>query len=174
MLAETTTTSTTPNTTNYKGNLVMYILLVLLQTLVLPLISTTVHLALAGGNPLMIAGMWWAFWGVGTRLAVAGTSQLANPARTAKGILGIDDPGAEQVIHELGYANLSMGLIALVAPFVPGWGILGAVGGAIYLGLAGLRHVTKRGKNLDENIATWTDLLVFAVVGLGIAATLIH
>jgi hypothetical protein len=151
----------------------MYVVLVLLQTLILPLVSSTIHLAVAGGNPLIVAGMWWAFWGVGTRLTVAGISQLVNPARTAKGILGIDDAGAEQVVHELGYANLSMGLIALIAPFVPGWGILGAVGGAIYLGLAGFRHVTKRGKNLDENIATWTDLLVFVVVGLGVAGTLL-
>jgi hypothetical protein len=97
----------------------------------------------------------------------------ADPARTAKGILGIDNAGAEQVVHELVYANLSMGLIALIAPFVPGWGILGAVGGAIYLGLAGFRHVTKRGKNLDENIATCTDLLVFVVVGLGVAGKLL-
>lgn len=152
----------------------MYILLVLLQTLILPLASSAIHLAVAGGNPLIVVGMWWAFWGVGTRLTVAGISQLANPARTAKGILGIDDVGAEQVVHELGYANLSMGLIALVAPFIQGWGILGAVGGAIYLGLAGFRHVTKRGKNLDENIATWTDLLVFVAVGLGILAELLR
>ena len=151
----------------------MYIVLVLLQTLLLPLASSVIHLTVAGGNPLIVAGMWWAFWGVGTRLVVAGISQLVNPARTAHGILGIDDAGAEQVVHELGYANLSMGLIALVAPFVPGWGILGAVAGAIYLGLAGFRHVTKRGKNLDENVATWTDLLVFAVVGAGIVATLV-
>ena len=152
----------------------MYILLVLLQTLILPLVSTLIHVAVGGGNPLIIAGIWWAFWGVGTRLTVAGISQLANPGRTAKGILGIDDAGAEQVVHELGYANLSMGLIALVAPFVPGWGILGAVGGAIYLGLAGFRHVTKRGKNLDENVATWTDLLVFVMVGLGVVGAIVR
>jgi len=152
----------------------MYILLVLLQTLVLPLVSTTIHLAVAGGDPLIVAGMWWAFWGVGTRLTVAGISQLVNPARTAKGILGIDDGGAEQVVHELGYANLCMGVIALFAPFVPGWGILGAVSGAIYLGLAGFRHVTKRGKNLDENVATWTDLLVFVAVILGLIGTLLR
>jgi len=150
----------------------MYILLVLLQTLLLPLASTAIQLSVAGGDPLIVAGIWWAFWGVGTRLTVAGISQLANPARTAKGILGIDDAGAEQVVHELGFANLSMGLIALVAPFVPGWGILGAAAGAIYLGLAGFRHVAKRGKGADENVATWTDVLVFLAVGLGILGSL--
>ena len=64
-----------------------------------------------------------------------------------------------------------MGLVALVAPFVDHWGILGAAAGAISLGLAGLRHVTKSGKNRDENVATWTDLLVFVVVALGLLGT---
>ncbi|MFC8529815.1 DUF6790 family protein [Nocardia sp. NPDC057227] len=115
-------------------------------------------------------GIWWAFWGVGTRLLVAGISQLTNPARTAQGILGIEDHGAEQVVHELGFANLAMGLVALIAPFVDR-GIHAAAAGAIYLGLAGARHVAKRGKGADENVATWTDLLVLAVVTAGIIAS---
>ena len=151
----------------------MYVVLVLAQTLGLPLLSGSQHLAIHGGHPLVVYGTWWAFWGVGTRLTVAGVSQLVNPARTAQGILGLDDKGAEQVVHELGYANLSMGLIGLVAPFVGHWGLLGAVGGGIYLGLAGVRHVTKSGKNLEETVATWTDLLVCVMVGLGVVGTLL-
>ncbi|WP_136625638.1 hypothetical protein [Mycobacterium innocens] len=84
----------------------------LLQTLILPLVSGGIQLAVAGGNPAVVFGLWWAFWGVGTRLLVAGISQLTNPGRTARGILGIEDAGAEQVVHELGYANLSIGLMA--------------------------------------------------------------
>jgi hypothetical protein len=149
----------------------VYIVLVLLQTLVLPLISGSIQLGVHGGHPLVVYGIWWAFWGVGTRLLVAGISQLVNPARTAQGILGLDDRSAELVVHELGFANLSMGLIGLAAPFVGRWGILGAVAGGIYLGLAGARHVAKHGKNLDENVATWTDLLVFVAVALGVLGT---
>lgn len=151
----------------------MYILLVLLQTLVLPLVSGIIHLAVVGGNPLVVLGLWWAFWGVGTRLTVVGISQLTNPARTTKGILGIEDHAAELVVHELAFANLSMGLVGLVAPFVPGWGILGAVPGAIYLGMAGFRHIAKQGKNTEETVATWTDLLVFVMVALGVIGALI-
>lgn len=148
----------------------MYIALVLLQTLILPLVSGGIQLAVAGGNPLVVFGVWWAFWGVGTRLLVAGISQLVNPGRTAQGILGIDDPGAEQVVHELAYANLSLGLAATALALIPPWGILAAAPGALYLGLAGLRHVAKRGKNRDELVATWTDVLVFAVVAVGLIA----
>lgn len=148
----------------------MYIALVLLQTLVLPVVSGSIQLLVAGGNPFVVFGMWWAFWGVGTRLLVAGISQLVNPARTTKGILGIEDEGAEQVVHELGFANLSFGLAATALSLVPLWGILSALPGAVYLGLAGFRHVAKRGKGVEENVATWTDLLVFVAVVVGAVA----
>ncbi|GAA1964155.1 hypothetical protein [Agromyces allii] len=104
---------------------------------------------------------------------MAGISQLANPGRTSRGILGIDDPSAELVVHELGFANLSLGVVALFAAFVPGWGLLGAVPGALYLGLAGVRHIAKRGKNAEETVATWTDLLVFVGVALGVVGLLL-
>ncbi|WP_419817345.1 hypothetical protein [Glaciibacter flavus] len=151
----------------------MYIALVLAQTLVLPLLFAVGQLVLFSGEPLIVVGVWWAFWGVGTRLTVAGISQLVNPGRTSRGILGIDDAGAEQVVHELGFANLSMGVVALFAAFVPGWGILGALPGALYLGLAGVRHIAKRGKKTEETVATWTDLLVFVVVVVAIVGSAI-
>lgn len=151
----------------------MYAALVLLQTLVLPLVSGSIQLAVTGGNPLLVYGIWWAFWGVGTRLVVAGISQLANPGRTAQGILGIESKDAEQVVHELGFANLCLGAVALAVPLLPVWGVtLGAAGG-LYLGLAGFRHVAKRGKDRDELVATWTDLLVFVAVLLGVVGFVI-
>jgi hypothetical protein len=152
----------------------VYALLVLLQTLILPVLSGSLQLAVAGGDPLVVFGVWFAFWGVGTRLLVAGISQLKNPGRTARGILGLDDPGAEQVVHELGFANLALGVAALAVPFAPAVAMAAAVPGALYLGLAGFRHVAKRGKGRDETVATWTDLLVFVAVAVGAVAMLTH
>lgn len=153
----------------------MYVVVVLLQTLVLPLVSSVIHLIVAPGSSILVViGIWWGFWGVGTRLLLAGISQLTNPGRTSQGILGIDDKNAEQVVHELGFANLSFGLVATATSLIPAWGLLGALPGAIYLGLAGIRHVGKRGKNSEENVATWTDLLVFVMVALGVVGLLIR
>jgi hypothetical protein len=151
----------------------MYIVLVLLQTVILPLVSSLIHWFVVGGNPLLIVGMWWAFWGVGTRLFVAGVSQVGNPRMTAKNILGIDAEGAEQLVQELGYANLAMGAVALVAAFIPGWGLLGALPGALYLGMAGIRHVAKKGKGLNETVATWTDLVVLVGVLAGVVGLML-
>ena len=177
----------------------MYALLVILQTVVLPLVFGGVHLGVAGGNPALVFGVWFAFWGVGSRLIVAGTSQLTNPRRTTQTILGAAPEGADeqghadaatastgtevdtaadtatytataQVVQELGLANLSLGAVALVSSLVPGWGLVGALPGAIYLGLAGIRHLGKRGKSTNELVATWTDLLVFLLVVGGVVA----
>ncbi|PPG33183.1 hypothetical protein [Pseudoclavibacter sp. RFBB5] len=170
----------------------MYALLVILQTVVLPLLFGGVHLGVAGGNPALVFGIWFAFWGVGSRLIVAGISQLTNPLRTTQTILGAaadesDEPeehaagtrmqtlnatgaATAQVVQELGLANLSLGTVALVSSLVPGWGLVGALPGAIYLGLAGIRHLAKRGKSTNELVATWTDLLVFVIVVGGVVA----
>lgn len=177
----------------------MYALLVILQTVVLPLVFGGVHLGVAGGNPALVFGVWFAFWGVGSRLIVAGISQLTNPRRTTQTILGAAPEGADeqghadaattstgtevdtaadtatytataQVVQELGLANLSLGAVALASSLVPGWGLVGALPGAIYLGLAGIRHLGKRGKSTNELVATWTDLLVFLLVVGGVVA----
>jgi hypothetical protein len=142
----------------------VYIVLVLLQTVVLPLISTVIMWGFTGAHPIVAIGLAWGFWGVGTRLLVAGISQLMNPSRTTKGILGIEDAGAEQVVHELGFANLAFGVGGLLVPFFLPFGVLLAVPGALYLGLAGVRHIAKRGKGAAETVAMWTDLLVFVMV----------
>jgi hypothetical protein len=145
----------------------VYAFIILLQTLILPVVSGGIQLLVSGGNPLLVFGLWWGFWGVGIRLTLAGLSQVMKPDRTRK-ILGVDAADANQVVQELGYANLGMGVTALAIPFLPTWGVLLAVPGAIFLLLAGVRHVFKPGKNAAEQVATWTDLLVFVGVTVGV------
>ena len=54
-----------------------YFIVVILQTIALPLICGTIELATIGGNPIEIYGRWWVFWGIGTRLLLAGAVQLS-------------------------------------------------------------------------------------------------
>jgi hypothetical protein len=77
--------------------------------------------------------------------------------------LGATSPSLQekQLASELGTANVAMGLADLLA-LVPGWAA-GTAGG-VFLLIAGLLHVAKRGKGKEESLATWTDLLVRAVV----------
>jgi hypothetical protein len=145
----------------------VYAFIILLQTLILPLVSGAIHLLVAGGNPLLVFGIWWGFWGVGIRLGLAGVSQIMKPDRTRR-ILGVEATDANQIVQELGYANLGMGVTALAIPFLPTWSVLLAVPGAIFLLLAGVRHIAKPGKGAAEQVATWTDLLVFLGVLAGV------
>jgi hypothetical protein len=109
------------------------------------------------------------FWGVGTRLLVAGIVQVSGGGPTAA-ILGSAAPSVQekQLSRELGFANLCIGLAGLLA-LVPDWALPAGIAGGLYLLIAGLMHVPKRGKNAQESLATWTDLVVgVAVVVLAV------
>jgi hypothetical protein len=144
----------------------MYIVLVLLQTVVLPLVSGIITIATTGSDPLLAFGVSFLFWGVGTRLLVAGVSQIVRPAFTVQNILGQENAGAAQIAQELGFANLSIGIVAIIAAFIPGWGVPAAIVGGLFLGFAGFRHVGKKNPNIKEIVATWTDILVFAAMAV--------
>ena len=145
-----------------------YYILVIAQTLALPIISGVIELANAGGDPLLVFGKWWVFWGVGTRLLVAGIAQMSGKGPTTA-ILGATAPSVQekQLTSELGMANVAMGFAGLFA-LVPGWALPAGLAGGVFLLIAGFMHVPKKNKNGQETLATWTDLLVgVVVVGLG-------
>jgi hypothetical protein len=154
----------------------MYLVMVIGLTVVLPVVSVIVEFAVAGGSAdvLAIAGKWFLFWGVGVRLFVAGISQTFRPEFTVKNILGnADAKGAGQVVKELGFANLGMGLVGLIAPWVPGWTVPGAIAPALFLGLAGIVHILKPRKNGKEWVATVTDLIVAVVLAVFVIVSVV-
>ena len=141
-----------------------YFILVIAQTVALPLIAGGLELAATGGDPVLVFGRWWVFWGVGTRLLVAGIAQVSGRGPT-EAILGATGPSvqAQQLARELGLANMGMGLAGLLA-LVPGWPVPAGFAGGIFLLTAGILHLPKKNKNARETLATWTDLLVGVVV----------
>ena len=146
-----------------------YFVLVIAQTVALPLISGIIELSTVGGEPVLVFGKWWAFWGVGTRLLVAGVAQISGRGPTTA-ILGAASPSvqAQQLTRELGTANIALGLAGLLA-LVPGWALPAGFAGGIFLLIAGAMHVAKKGKNSKESLATWTDLIVgLAIVVLAV------
>lgn len=52
------------------------------------------------------------------------------------------------------------GLLALVRD----WALPAGLAGGVFLLIAGILHLPKRGKNAQETLATWTDLIVGVVV----------
>ncbi|HEY6608935.1 MAG TPA: hypothetical protein VI277_07065 [Candidatus Limnocylindria bacterium] len=150
----------------------MYYVMVLGLTVALPLVSTMIELAVGGSGAslLAVAGKWWVFWGIGGRLLVAGISQVLRPGFTVHNILGYDDEGATHVVQELGYANVAIGAAGILSLPFPVLAPGAAIVGGLFMALAGIRHVTKSGKEARELVATVTDLLVGAIAlayGLG-------
>ncbi|HET6299849.1 DUF6790 family protein [Microbacterium sp.] len=150
-----------------------YLVLIAL-TVVLPIVFGVSEAVSTGGDVILILGKWWVFWGIGARLAGAGLMQLLNPSFTTK-ILGTAEPtGTElQVVRELGAANLGMGLAGLLA-LVQDWFVPGGLAGGVFLLIAGIMHVAKRGKGAYETLATWTDLLVAVVYAVSVVWFTIH
>ncbi|TVU59723.1 hypothetical protein FQP90_18670 [Paenarthrobacter nitroguajacolicus] len=141
-----------------------YFILVIAQTVALPIVAASFELAINGGDPVLVFGKWWVFWGVGTRLVVAGVAQVSGKGPTAA-ILGAPIPTVQekQLTRELGMANVGMGLAGLLA-LVPGWALPSGLAGGAFLLIAGIMHVPKKNKNAKEALATWTDLIVGAAV----------
>lgn len=153
----------------------MYYLIVILTTVILPIASIAIeYSARPDTNLILLLGKWFVFWGVGVRLFLAGLSQAARPSFTASGILGINDPTAEKVVAELGYANIAMGLIGVLSPFSPGWTTSAGLAGGLFLGLAGFKHMTNSERNTKENVAMATDLFVFAMVAVHLVSLMVR
>lgn len=157
----------------------MYTISTLGFTVVLPLLSVLIELLATGGSadPMQLVGKWFTFWAGGVRLFAAGLSQVIRPDFTAQTILGAGgNRGANQIVQELGFGNLSIGLIGLLSLLLPAWILPAAVAAGLFYALAGVRHVSKKNKNAKELMATVTDLFVavallaFAVYSLASGA----
>ncbi|MGD0435189.1 MAG: DUF6790 family protein [Bryobacteraceae bacterium] len=108
-----------------------------------------------------LIGRWLVFWAVGVRLFIAGLRQVLQPRFTAAEIFGIHDPASFAIVREVGFANLSMGLLGVCTLFRVGWMVPAAIVGGLYYGLAGLGHVFQKSKNAKEYMAMVSDGFVF-------------
>lgn len=154
----------------------VYPVVIVVLTVVAPLVHILVVLAGSGwtADPWPVIGSAFVFWAVGIRLLAAGLSQILRPGFTSQGILGTKDGSANQIVQELGAANVGMGVIGLVATlWLAEWIPAAALVACIFLGFAGLRHVAKKGKNVNEAVATYTDIFVALVLAAYLVATLV-
>lgn len=147
----------------------MQLFAVLAFMLVLPLTSTILQVGLHGVDVIPTALRWFVFWGIGARLTTAAVRQMAQPDVTARHIFAIEDPRAARLVSEIGYGNLSIGLIALASLHFQSWTVPAAVSGALFFGLAGIQHVRNGTMNAAERLAMVSDLLM-AILLAGLVA----
>ena len=150
----------------------MYLAVVVLLMAVFPIASIFIEsFALHSDTGLLfLIGKWFVFWAVGMRLLLAGVRQMANPAFTADTIFGIKDKAAEAIVRELGFGNFAIGMLGGVSLLNREWVIPAAIAGCLFYGLAGAQHLRKGDRNSNENIAMISDLFIFVVLALYLAA----
>ena len=144
----------------------MYILMIVLLMFVFPVLSILAELFIfhSAASIVLLTGKWFVFWAVGVRLFTAGLRQAVNPQFTAEKILGIKGSESLIVVQELGFANLSMGILGLLSILNSDWVLPAAIVGGLFIGLAGIRHVLSKEKNLLENSAMVSNLFLFGVL----------
>ncbi len=119
-----------------------------------------------------LLGKWFIFWAVGIRLFTAGISQASNPAFTAS-IFRMKSEESFVVIRELGFANISLGVMGILSVINQDWRLLAAIAGGLFLGIAGIQHLFKKPDSRNEVIAMFYDLSVLLFIGLYILFTLV-
>lgn len=151
----------------------LYFLVIALFMCVLPLASIAAEYAWLHSSSDLVAltGKWFAFWGVGMRLGIAGLRQAFNPGFTAQDIFEIDDARVFPIVRELGFANLALSLLGLLA-VLPHWTAPAALAGGLFFALAGWKHVTAKERNLTRTVAMASDLFVALVLAAYLALSL--
>ncbi len=142
----------------------MYLAAVLALSAILPIASIAVELTFRGGDPIFLTAKWFVFWAIGLRLLSAGLRQVTQPSFTAETIFKISEPAARKLVSEIGFGNISMGLVATLTLAFPNWLVPAGLTGSLYLALAGVMHAMERHRGREESIAMVSDFFIAAVV----------
>jgi hypothetical protein len=118
-----------------------------------------------------LIGKWFIFYAVGIRLFTAGISQASNPAFTGR-ILHLKSRESFVIIRELGFANISLGVMGILSVLNNNWRVPAAIAGGLFLGLAGILHLFKKPATQNEMIAMCYDLFVTMVIVFYLSVTL--
>jgi len=151
----------------------MHLMIVLLTMLVLPVASILIERWTGTGTASLwqLVGKWFVFWGVGVRLLIAGLRQILRPDLTATGIFGVTDKAAFPLAQELGFWNVTIGLLAIVSLRRPDWVPPIAIAAMLFYAMAGVQHATNRAREFTENVAMISDLAMAALLFAFLAAT---
>ncbi len=144
----------------------MFAVSVLLLMVLLPIVSIgNEHYILHSPAPLMLlVGKWFVFWSAGVRIFGAGLQQFFQPRFTAKEIFGIRSDDALLYVRELGIANFASGTVGILSIWQPSFILPVAIIASLFLGIAGIRHMTDKHRNQNQNLVMVTDLFVSLVL----------
>lgn len=144
----------------------LYEISVIVFFLLLPIIGvvTDVFILKLEINIFILMFKWFVFSGVGLRLMSAGLKQVIKPSFTAKEIFKVKEERSFIIVREVGFANISFGLIGILSFFYPEFRLAAAISGGLYFGLAGCLHFFNKNRSRDEVFAMISDYFIFFVL----------
>lgn len=107
---------------------------------------------------------WFVFSIVGLRLLSAGAKQVISPSFTAHEIFAVNDDKALPLVREIGFANISFGILGMLSLFLPEFRLAAAVVGGLYFFFAALGHIFSKQKANTEIFPMITDLAAFLIL----------
>lgn len=138
---------------------------IILFFIILPIGASIIELQTFTENATIeIFLKWYVFFAIGLRLGSAGIKQILQPQFTAENIFKIKTKEVLPLVRELGFANISLAIIALLSLALPTFRIPAAIAGGIYFGLAGFMHLNKKKSSKEEVFAMISDLFIFIVL----------
>jgi uncharacterized protein DUF6790 len=153
----------------------MYLVMILVLMGAAPVVCAAAELADHGGaDAAWTIARWFVFWSVGVRMILAGVRQIANPEYTARTIFQVGEPAALGIVRELGFGNLSIGILGVCAIFNRNWVLAASIVGGLYFGLAGVQHAVHSGRNRLQTIAMVSDLWLFLVLAACLIAEVLR
>lgn len=146
----------------------MYYAVVLLLMLIFPLgsIYAELHVFQSQTDILFLTGKWFVFWAVGIRLLTAGLRQILQPEFTAKEIFRLQHAESSQIVQELGFSNLCVGVLGAISIFNPAWIMPAAITGGLFFAMAGIRHVMSKERGGHEIVAMVSDLGIALIMAI--------
>lgn len=113
-------------------------------------------------NLLFLFCKWFVFWSVGIRGLTGGLMQILNPSYTAELLQVVtNDP---IVIQELGFCNLSFGILGILSLFRPSYRKPAALAYALFLAGAALLHLLRINiVDIGEFMSMTGDIFVVAL-----------
>lgn len=144
----------------------MYLVIVVLLMFALPAAYTLLDRSLIHDLPslALVAGKWFVFWGVGVRFVTAGLRQILQPTFTTREIFRTESSEGLPFVRELGAANFSLGTAGILSGWRPSFVLPVALSGALFYGIAGLRHTGDAHRSFNQNVTLVSDLILSVVL----------
>lgn len=131
----------------------------------LPFVSILIeHVAMQTPLNWNLFGKWFVFWAFGFRLFTTGIKQASDPASEAVKTFKLNGKNVYVIIRQLGFANISLGILGILSLINNQWRQIGAISGISFFGFAVLNDISQKVKERGDIITMIWDTITSLVM----------